>query len=105
MKSSYLQSGQMPQNTIGQQPGNGKDRGDTVSVSAVNLQGKTAVIVGGAGDIGHATARFFVESGAGVILTSRTAARAEAKAEVLGAKARGAALDPSNHDRLREFFE
>ena len=39
----------------------------------MEIRGQRAVVIGGAGDIGHATARMFADAGAKVILTSRTA--------------------------------
>lgn len=60
------------------------------------LAGKTAIIYGGAGAIGSATARVFVREGAVVHLVGRTAARLEALAADLraqGGSVRTAALD------------
>jgi NAD(P)-dependent dehydrogenase (short-subunit alcohol dehydrogenase family) len=70
----------------------------------MKLSEKTAVIVGGTGDIGHATARLFVEAGASVVVTGRDRTRAEAKAAALGPLARGAAVDPADEGQLRQFF-
>jgi NAD(P)-dependent dehydrogenase (short-subunit alcohol dehydrogenase family) len=35
----------------------------------MNLDNRIAFIVGGTGDIGHSTARLFIEAGANVIIT------------------------------------
>ncbi|MGH9160290.1 MAG: SDR family oxidoreductase [Vicinamibacteraceae bacterium] len=65
---------------------------------------KTAVIVGGTGDIGHATARLFVDAGVTVIITGRAAARVQAKAAALGSTARGITADPADVEQLRALF-
>ena len=70
----------------------------------MRLDNRTAVIVGGTGDIGHATARLFIDAGASVVITGRTAARAEEKASVLGSRARGIAVNPSAEGDLRRLF-
>ena len=51
------------------------------------LQGKTAVIYGGAGSIGGAVARAFAREGARVHLTGRTLASVQPLAEEIGAEA------------------
>jgi NAD(P)-dependent dehydrogenase (short-subunit alcohol dehydrogenase family) len=51
------------------------------------LQGKTAVIYGGAGSIGGAVARAFAREGAQVHLTGRTLASVQPLAEEIGAEA------------------
>jgi NAD(P)-dependent dehydrogenase (short-subunit alcohol dehydrogenase family) len=53
------------------------------------VNNQTAVIIGGTGDIGHATAHLFVEAGANVIITGRERLRTEQKASALGSKVRG----------------
>jgi NAD(P)-dependent dehydrogenase (short-subunit alcohol dehydrogenase family) len=70
----------------------------------MNLDNRTAVIVGGTGDIGHSTARLFIEAGANVIITGRTATRVKEKASALGPKARGIAVDPADESQLRRLF-
>ena len=70
----------------------------------MRLDNRTAVIVGGTGDTGHATARLFIDAGASVVITGRTAARAEEKASVLGSRARGIAVNPSAEGDLRRLF-
>jgi NAD(P)-dependent dehydrogenase (short-subunit alcohol dehydrogenase family) len=52
----------------------------------MNLNGKVAVVYGGAGNIGGAIAEAFVQAGAEVHLAGRTEATLKAKAEQLGAQ-------------------
>jgi len=70
----------------------------------MDLQRQTALIVGGTGDIGHATAKLFVEAGARVIITGRQRERAAAKAQLLDPSARGHAVSPDDEAELRRFF-
>jgi NAD(P)-dependent dehydrogenase (short-subunit alcohol dehydrogenase family) len=70
----------------------------------MNLDNRTAVIVGGTGDVGHSTARLFIEAGANVIITGRTATRVKENATALGPKARGIAIDPADEGQLRRLF-
>ncbi|WFP60477.1 SDR family NAD(P)-dependent oxidoreductase [Mesorhizobium sp. WSM4904] len=70
----------------------------------MDLQKQTAVIVGGTGDIGHATAKLFVKAGARVIITGRQRERAAARAQLLGPLARGDAVSPADEADLRHFF-
>lgn len=69
-----------------------------------NLDQKTAVIIGGTGDIGHATARLFVDAGAAVIITGRAVARVQDRAAALGRTARGMVVDPADVEQVRAFF-
>ena len=71
----------------------------------MKLNGKTAVIIGGTGDIGQATARLFLEAGASVIITGRMAPRVTETAESLGTKAHGIAADPGDEGQLCRLFE
>jgi NAD(P)-dependent dehydrogenase (short-subunit alcohol dehydrogenase family) len=70
----------------------------------VKLNNQTAVIIGGTGDIGHSTARLFIEAGADVVITGRTHARVERKAVVLGPQARGIVAHPAEELQLRALF-
>ncbi len=57
------------------------------------LEGKVALVSGGAGSIGLATARAFVAEGAAVVLADLAGERVEAAAVELGASAAGTACD------------
>jgi 3-oxoacyl-[acyl-carrier protein] reductase len=57
-------------------------------MNQIDLQGRRAVITGGADGIGHAIARRFLASGADVSLWDRNAALLPAAAEALGTRAR-----------------
>jgi NAD(P)-dependent dehydrogenase (short-subunit alcohol dehydrogenase family) len=70
----------------------------------MKLDNQSAVVIGGTGDIGHATARLFIEAGATVIITGRVQSRVETKATALGPKARGIAVNPADEEQLRRFF-
>jgi NAD(P)-dependent dehydrogenase (short-subunit alcohol dehydrogenase family) len=70
----------------------------------MRLDNKTAAIIGGTGDIGHATARLFTAAGARVVITGRTQERVTVKAAALGANARGVAVDPADESQLRRLF-
>jgi NAD(P)-dependent dehydrogenase (short-subunit alcohol dehydrogenase family) len=72
--------------------------------TGTTLNNEIAVIVGGTGDIGHATARLFVEAGANVIITGRVRAHTDARASELGPKVRGIAVDPGDEVQLHSFF-
>ena len=71
----------------------------------MEVEGRTAVVVGGTGDIGHATASRFVKGGASVIITGRRRERADAKAASLGQAARGIVADPADETQLRTAFD
>jgi NAD(P)-dependent dehydrogenase (short-subunit alcohol dehydrogenase family) len=70
----------------------------------MKVDNEVAVIIGGTGDIGHATAHLFVQTGANVIITGREQARAEERASTLGPKARGIAVDPGDEKQLHALF-
>jgi len=59
-----------------------------------SLRGKTAVITGGNSGIGYATAQSFIEQGARVIITGRSAEKVETAARELGVT--GLVADQSN---------
>ena len=73
-----------------------------------DLTGKVALITGGTGHLGSALARALAEAGAGVLITSREAARAEAAAAALprpgSARHEGLALDHMQPDTLPDAF-
>src|SRR3978361_1474149 len=67
------------------------------------LNGKTAVITGGATGIGRAAAKRFIEEGAFVFLFGRRQEALDAAVAELGPKARavrGSVSDPADLDRL-----
>lgn len=75
-------------------------------VPGLPLNGKTAVIYGGAGNIGGAIAEAFVEAGADVHLAGRTEATLKARADELGARyAVVDALDEQAVDAHAATFE
>src|SRR3546814_13804249 len=68
-----------------------------------NLNGKTAVITGGATGIGMAAAKRFIEDGAFVFIFGRRQAALDAAVAELGPNARavrGSISDPADLDRL-----
>ncbi len=68
------------------------------------LEGKTAIITGGASGIGLATARRFVEEGAFVYLFGRRQEALDAAVAELGAAARGVRGDTTNLEDLDRLF-
>ena len=52
-----------------------------MELSKFSLKGKVAIVVGGAGDIGHAIALTFANAGADVVVTSRKLENLEKVAE------------------------
>ena len=70
----------------------------------MKLNDQTAVIIGGTGDIGRATARLFIEAGAHVVITGRSQTHTGTRASVLGGQARGIAVDPGDEAQLRSLF-
>ena len=73
------------------------------------LQGRTALITGGTSGIGKAIAEAFMNAGANVIITSRTAERAEKAAAELWEKcptqsAMGIAMDNTDVESIKDAF-
>lgn len=76
------------------------------------LAGRTALITGGTSGIGYATADAFLSAGADVVLTSRTARRAEEACARLAAsdttrqsRVHGVAMDLSDTEHLQSAFD
>jgi NAD(P)-dependent dehydrogenase (short-subunit alcohol dehydrogenase family) len=70
----------------------------------LKLNGKTAVIIGGTGDIGYATARLLIDDGAKVVITGREHPRTEKRAFTLGPEAHGITADPADERQLYAVF-
>ncbi|HEY5217981.1 MAG TPA: bifunctional aldolase/short-chain dehydrogenase [Pseudolabrys sp.] len=71
---------------------------------ALPLQGQIAVITGGAGAIGAATAREFAEAGAAVALLDLDVAAASRQAEAIGGAAIATACDVTDAASVRDAF-
>ena len=69
------------------------------------LEGKTALVTGGTGGIGYATARAFVKEGAKVFITGRTQKRVDDAASSLGAGVVGVAGDVTSTEDLDRLVE
>jgi rhamnose utilization protein RhaD (predicted bifunctional aldolase and dehydrogenase)/NAD(P)-dependent dehydrogenase (short-subunit alcohol dehydrogenase family) len=72
---------------------------------ALPLEGQIAVITGGGGAIGAATAKAFAAAGAEVALLDRDIAAASDKAKAIGGNALAIACDVTNTDSIRAAFE
>jgi NAD(P)-dependent dehydrogenase (short-subunit alcohol dehydrogenase family) len=72
----------------------------------VNVEGKVAIVTGGAGGIGAALSRALADAGARVVVADRDEDGAEAVAASIGDKARavGAGADVSSTDALRTLI-
>jgi len=68
------------------------------------LEGKLAVVTGGNRGIGRGIVEGLHREGAVVALTSRTAAKAEAAAREIGARAHGFACDVRSYEAVQELF-
>ncbi len=66
----------------------------------MQLQGKTALVTGGASGLGAAVARRFTAAGANVIVLDRDGEKAEVLARELGATARAAAADVTSESEV-----
>ncbi len=73
-----------------------------IDVSRFSLEGKVALIVGGAGDLGKAMAGRFAEAGATVLLTSRKVENLEKVAAAIKEKGGKAAAFPSHLGKSEE---
>ena len=72
----------------------------------MNIQGKVAVVTGGASGLGAATARYFVAEGAQVVLVDMNAEQGQTMQAQLGRKkARFAQLDVTNETQVEAFFQ
>jgi NAD(P)-dependent dehydrogenase (short-subunit alcohol dehydrogenase family) len=72
------------------------------------LEGKVALITGGAGAIGQATARRFASEGATLVVADREASRAEGVAAALrdtGAEAMGIAVDVASESSVQALVD
>ena len=69
------------------------------------LEGKTAIITGGASGIGAATTRLFVEEGARVLIADMQAERGEALARELGDGAAFTKVDVTQESDVRGAVE
>ena len=69
-----------------------------------NIRGKKSVILGGTSGIGRATAALLRAEGAEVLITSRSAERAQAVARELGEGVQGRALELTDAAAVEEFF-
>jgi rhamnose utilization protein RhaD (predicted bifunctional aldolase and dehydrogenase)/NAD(P)-dependent dehydrogenase (short-subunit alcohol dehydrogenase family) len=74
------------------------------SARELPLAGQVAVITGGAGSIGFATARAFAAAGAEVALLDVDEAAAQAKAKVIGGAALGLKCDVTDVASVRDAF-
>ena len=68
------------------------------------LNDKTAVIVGGTGDIGIETGKLFIENGAKVIVTGRDQKRVDERVKLLSPGGHGEQVDPNDEADLKRLF-
>lgn len=71
----------------------------------MHIQGKVAVVTGGASGLGEATARYLITQGAQVVLVDLNAEQGQAVQAQLGAQARFASLDVTQEQQVAAFFE
>ncbi|EKO3949723.1 SDR family NAD(P)-dependent oxidoreductase [Vibrio fluvialis] len=72
------------------------------------LQGKTAIITGGSGGIGRATAELFLAEGANVVITARRQQKLDEAVQALsasGGKVIGVVADSADRDAPKRVFE
>lgn len=77
-------------------PVNGPDRAGSTDGGEVELQGRSAIVTGGAGGLGSATVRRLAELGMSVVVFDRDEARAQDLAGELGGKVVAAAGDTND---------
>ena len=73
-----------------------------MDVSKFSLEGKVAIVIGGAGDIGHAIALTFAGAGADVVVASRKLENLEKVAEEIKAKGRKSLAVASHIAKIEE---
>jgi 3-oxoacyl-[acyl-carrier protein] reductase len=71
----------------------------------MRLDGKTAIVTGGASGFGEGIARRFAAEGARVIVADRNESAAVALAEALGGQAMGVGVDVSNAEQVSALVE
>lgn len=71
----------------------------------MHIQGKVAVVTGGASGLGEATARHLIAQGAKVVLVDLNAEQGQAVQKELGDQARFAVLDVTQEPQVAAFFE
>lgn len=69
------------------------------------LNGKVALVTGGNGGIGYATAKLFAEEGAHVYITGRRKDKVESAAKELGASVTGVQSDVSNLQDIERLYQ
>jgi dehydrogenase/reductase SDR family protein 4 len=74
----------------------------SIDVSRFSLEGKVALIVGGAGDLGHAIVNRFAQAGATILLTSRKIENLEKLASEVNARGGKAAAFSSHLGKSEE---
>ena len=71
----------------------------------MNIQGKVAVVTGGASGLGAATATYLLSQGAQVILVDMNAEQGQALQQQLGQQARFAQLNVTDEASVGQFFQ
>jgi NAD(P)-dependent dehydrogenase (short-subunit alcohol dehydrogenase family) len=71
----------------------------------MRLKEKKAVVIGGSSGIGLATARALVNSGAQVVIASRSANKLGEAQRTLGENAQAYQLDIAQEEKVKQFFE